>query len=202
MERFAAEKKAPKQGKRRGRKPNQNKDSEKACCSKTVGVSPPGSSSEDSDDSVAKEYPKPQPLRKRVKGTVFPSSTFVIRRPATVAAPLTPASTTSSDSQRRTIEAIADDYVLLKWQPAGKKRVPVYYVCHVASHTPGSDVWTLHCMRRYRSATTQFVFPEQPDIGEYSAEDIVCVLPPPKCAANRSVHNFKFDFSPYLTLLR
>jgi hypothetical protein len=163
---------------------------------------PKSISSDDTNDSINKEYPMPPPLKKpvpplkklvgRPKG-----SSLIIRsgcQPST--------SSSNSDVQHGVIHAKVDDYVLVKFQPVAKKRIPTYYVGYVTAHCPGSNSWTVKCMRRHRASQNQFVFPQQPDIHLYSADDIVCVLSPPKCPPNRSVYHFSNDFSPYLSALR
>ncbi len=141
-----------------------------------------------------KEYPSPLPLKQRV--TKRPkTSAIILRSPR-------PSSSSSSDESQRPTAAIVDDYVLLKFIPEGKKRIPAYYVGCVTSHTLGSDSWTIQVMRRNRSSVNQFVFPDQSDIATYSQDDIVRVLRKPKCIPNRGVYCFSDDFSDFHTSLR
>jgi hypothetical protein len=123
------------------------------------------------------------------------------QRPMTIPQPsrdhLSPSVTTTSSSSSHyeaPCVANADDYVIVKLIPKGRKSChPAYYVGYVSA--VDGEVFTIQCMRRYNMSINSFVFPEKEDFALYSVNDIVTVLRKPK--VSRQIYYFPNNFTPY-----
>jgi hypothetical protein len=80
--------------------------------------------------------------------------------------------------------------VLHLWPTLKKTASPVFYVGQVVSEEP-ARMWRIKCMRRYRRAVNQFIFPDQDDIDTYSYDEVVKVLSVQQIV--RSVYHFQED---------
>jgi hypothetical protein len=93
---------------------------------------------------------------------------------------------------------MVDDFVLISYASGLKKTAFLHYVGYV--RRVSAESFEIQCMRRHQSSLHQFVFPTNPDIGNYKADDIIQILGKPK--VSRAVHFFPDDLSAYRNTLR
>jgi hypothetical protein len=81
-----------------------------------------------------------------------------------------------------------DDFVVVQLQC---RKNPAYYVGKIICWKQEDGCWEIECMRRHRTSTNAFLFPNIPDVALYSMKDVLVRLSPPKVV--RSVHHFLED---------